>query len=141
MKNFLIILAVVLTNVFSVVATPVKNYKISNEIVASINKSKEDFKFFNDSIIMRDNMNFAPIYRYLELNDDQYEEFYEIHKDVYNSINKLAMKKENGKKAFNNHMLVDLRNSHYILDDKQYHKYLKVINVTLANRGLNKYLY
>lgn len=32
----------------------------------------------------------------------------------------------------------DLRYMHYILNDKQYRKYLLLLNVTLTNRGLNK---
>ena len=141
MKKLLIILAVVLTNVFSVVATPINNFKINTEVVASlIESNNQKFKNFNDSIMMYDNMNFTPIYRFLQLKDDQYEEFYHIHKDITNSLDYLKKKKENGVKVFNHHIKVDLRNSYYILDDKQYHKYIRVLNVTLANRDLSKYL-
>lgn len=140
MKKFLIILTVVLTNVFSVVATPVNNFKINSEVITSITDSNKKFINFNDSIIIYDNMNFAPIYRFLQLQDNQYEEFYRIHKDITQSLDYLSKKKEKGVKSFNNHMNVDLRNSYYILDKEQYHKYLRVLNVTLANRGLNKYL-
>lgn len=140
MKKLLIILAIVLTNVFSVVATPVNNFKINSEVITSINDSNKKFINFNDSIIIYDNMNFAPIYRFLQLQDNQYEEFYRIHKDITQSLDYLSKKKEKGVKSFNNHMNVDLRNSYYILDKDQYHKYLRVLNVTLANRGLNKYL-
>jgi len=140
MKKLLIILAIVLTNVFSVVATPVNNFKINSEVITSITDSNKKFINFNDSIIIYDNMNFAPIYRFLQLQDNQYEEFYRIHKDITQSLDYLSKKKEKGVKSFNNHMNVDLRNSYYILDKEQYHKYLRVLNVTLANRGLNKYL-
>ena len=140
MKKLLIILAIVLTNVFSVVATPVNNFKINSEVITSVNDSNKKFINFNDSIIIYDNMNFAPIYRFLQLQDNQYEEFYRIHKDITQSLDYLSKKKEKGVKSFNNHMNVDLRNSYYILDKEQYHKYLRVLNVTLANRGLNKYL-
>jgi len=90
--------------------------------------------------MLYDDMNFAPIYKFLQLEDDQYEEFYRIHKDVKESLDYLKEKKENGAKAFNRHIDVDLRNSYYILNKEQYHKYLRVLNVTLANRGLSKYL-
>jgi hypothetical protein len=30
----------------------------------------------------------------------------------------------------------DIRYMHYVLDDKQYKKYLLLLNVTLSNRGL-----
>lgn len=141
MKKNLIILAVVLTNVFSVVATPVDNFKINKEVIEYvIGSNNGKFKNFNDSIMMYDNMNFTPIYRFLQLKDNQYEEFYRIHKDVKESLDYLSKKKEKGAKSFNNHMKVDLRNSYYILDDEQYHKYIRVLNVTLANRDLSKYL-
>jgi len=35
---------------------------------------------------------------------------------------------------------MNLRNGYYILDKKQYHMYLRVLNVTLMNRDLLKYL-
>jgi len=141
MKKLLIILAVVLTNVFSVVATPINNFKINTEVVASlIESNNQKFKNFNDSIMMYDNMNFTPIYRFLQLKDDQYEEFYHIHKDITNSLDYLKKKKENGVKVFNHHIKVDLRNSSYILNKDQYYKYLRVLNVTLVNRDLSKYL-
>lgn len=141
MKKFLIILAVVLTNVFSVVATPTSNFKINHEaMIRLVDSNKIKFENFNDSIMLYDDMNFAPIYKFLQLEDDQYEEFYRIHKDVKESLDYLNKKKENGAKAFNRHIDVDLRNSYYILNKEQYHKYLRVLNVTLANRGLSKYL-
>jgi len=140
MKKILIILAVVLTNVFSVVATPIDNLKISNEVISISTGSNKSFKSFNDSIMIHDNMNFAPIYRFLQLKNDQYEEFYRIHRDVANSLDYLKDKKEDGTQVFNNHMMVNLRNSYYILDKEQYHKYLKVLNMTLVNRDLSKYL-
>lgn len=31
----------------------------------------------------------------------------------------------------------NIRNVYYILDDKQYHKYLMFLNLTLSNRGFN----
>ena len=141
MKKLLIILAVVLTNVFNVVATPVNNFKINHEVVTSlIESNNQKFKNFNDSIMIYDNMNFTPIYRFLQLKDDQYEEFYHIHKDITNSLDYLKKKKENGVKVFNHHIKVDLRNSSYILNKDQYYKYLRVLNVTLVNRDLSKYL-
>ena len=141
MKKFLIILTVVLTNVFSVVAAPTNDFKINHEaIVRLIDSNNSKFKNFNDSIMMYDNMNFTPIYRFLQLKDNQYEEFYRIHKDVTYSLDYLKKKKENGVKTFNNHISVDLKNCHYILDKEQYHKYLRVLNVTLVNRNLSKYL-
>lgn len=93
----------------------------------------------NDSIINVDK-DFMPIYRYLELKNYQYDEFYRIHNDVYQAIIYLEDKKENGVKYFNNHMKYDLQNSSYILDREQYHKYLVAVNATLQNKGLMDYI-
>ena len=135
----MIILAVVLTNVFSVVATPINNFKINEEAVAHLIDSNKNFKIFNDSVIMHDNMNFAPVYKYLKLDDSQYKEFYNIHKDLYNSI-KTFDNTEIGANTFNNHLKVDLKNSYYILNKKQYNKYLRVLNVTLINKNISNYV-
>lgn len=140
MKKILIILAVVLTNVFSVVATPINNFKISDEVISSSIGSDKTFKSFNDSIMIYDNMNFTPIYKFLQLKNDQYEDFYKIHKNIANSLDYLENKKENGTQVFNNNIIMNLRNGYYILDKKQYHMYLRVLNVTLMNRDLLKYL-
>ena len=51
-----------------------------------------------------------------------------------------CIEKENGAKVFNHHIKVDLQNSSYILNKDQYYKYLRVLNVTLVNRDLSKYL-
>jgi hypothetical protein len=48
----------------------------------------------------------------------------------------MANKKENNVQLFQNHINVDLKNSSYILDDNQYRKYLKVLNVTMINKNL-----
>lgn len=140
MKKILIILAVVLTNVFSVVATPINNFKISDEVISNSIGSDKTFKSFNDSIMIHDNMNFTPVYRFLQLKNDQYEEFYKIHRNVANSLDYLENKKENGTQVFNNNMSMNLRNSYYILDKDQYYMYLRVLNATMMNRDLLKYL-
>ena len=134
MKKFLIILAVVLTNVFSVVATPVNNV-VFNEQLISNDVNKEII--FNDSIY--NEANFKSIYRYLNLKEDQTQDFYYIHKDLYNSIRDMANKKENNIQLFQNHINVDLKNSSYILDNNQYRKYLKVLNATFMNKNLMKF--
>ena len=141
MKKLLIILAVVLTNVFNGFATPVSmsNMKINEAITYSIDINK-NFKNFNDSIKTIDNINFAPIYRFLQLKDNQYEEFYNIHKDVVNSLDYLKNNEIKGAHIFKKHMDVDLRNSYYILNKDQYRMYLRVLNMTLTNRDLTKYL-
>ena len=134
MKKFLIILTVVLTNVFSVVATPVNNI-VFNEQLVSKDVNKEII--FNDSIY--NEANFKSIYRYLNLKEDQTQYFYDIHKDLYNSIQDMANNKENNVQLFQNNINVNLKNSSYILDDHQYRKYLKVLNATLIHKNLMKF--
>lgn len=140
MKKFLVILTVVLTNMFSVVACPVNNFKINDNIIAYSDESKNNLLYSDSLNIKYDKMNFTPIYRYLQLEDNQYEDFYRIHKDIYQSINYLEDHKEDGVKVFNNHIKNNLRDSYWVLNKQQYHKYLIVLNVTLANRNLNQYI-
>ena len=94
----------------------------------------------NTEIITDTISNYIPVLRYLDLKEDQIEEFYHIHSDVYQSIGYLEKKKDNGVKYFNNHMKYDLKNSSYILDKEQYKKYLIVLNTTLANKKLTDYI-
>lgn len=141
MKKILIILAVVLVNVLSVVAEPIDKVSIDKNTLNNLVDSCNKFNIFNDSIMECDRMNFHPVYRYLNLKDDQYREFYNIHKDVLESINNLTNKKEEAVELFKIHMATDLRNSYCILDEDQYRKYLVVLNATMNNRDLVKYLH
>ena len=82
-------------------------------------------------------VNFRKLAVALELNKDQMDAVEEIHntfcqdmmlaahanKDERESLVDLAVKK-------------DVRYMHYVLDQKQYRKYLMLLNVTLHNRGL-----
>lgn len=141
MKKLVIILFVVLMNVFTVVATSTNTYKINyKNNVCLVNSKNNDWKNFNDSIMICDNMNIYTIYNFLQLQTDQYEEFYEIHENITKSFDYLSKKKEKGVNVFNNNIKINLRNSHYILDETQYHKYIRILNITLTNRGLSKYL-
>ncbi len=141
MKNLVIILFVVLMNVFNVVATSTNTYKINHKNnICLVNSKNNDWKNFNDSIMICDNMNIYTIYNFLQLQSDQYEEFYKIHENITKSFDYLSKKKEKGVNIFNNNIKTNLKNSQYILDETQYHKYIRILNVTLANRGLSKYL-
>lgn len=136
MKKFLIISIFVLTNIFNVIASQVDNIKVKN--VEPIIEY-----YFNDSIVITNipqNMGIVSIYRYLKLNPEQYDNFYHIHNSIYNSIQYLDRKKEKGTEIFNIRMKRDLRDIHYILDSEQYRKYLKVLNITLANKKLSLYI-
>lgn len=79
------------------------------------------------------------INRYLKLKDDQ-NWFYDIHRNLYDYIKLLGQKHELVAKEFNLNLENDLRLSKMILDDNQYKKYLLVVNQTLNNKGLTKYI-
>lgn len=123
MKKFVLFLFFTLLSVLNVNASLVDN-TVKSTIVDSVSIDK----------------NFRPVHRYLELKEFQYNEFKRIHNDVYEAIIYLEDKKSNGVKYFNNHLKYDLMNSSYILDKKQYHKYLIALNTTLQNKGLMNYI-
>jgi len=135
MKKILFILAFFMACFININATEVDD-------VNNFDESKYSIVLNNDSLLMYDKCNFAPIYEYLELdlNDSQFTEFYFIHTDIYNSIKYLANHKEEGVKYFNKRIYKDLYNCNYILDKNQYHKYLLILNVTLNNNGLMDYI-
>ena len=134
MKKFLIISIFVLTNIFNVIASPVDRINLKEkDCVVSAYYSK-------DSIMIEQQFNFNSLYRYLNLDIEQINEFYEIHKNIYNTIDFLEEKKDKGKNGFNNKIKRELRDIHYILDDDQYHKYLRILNITLQNKNLTKYI-
>ena len=115
MKKFLIISIFVLTNIFNVIASPVDRINLKEkDCVVSAYYSK-------DSIMIEQQFNFNSLYRYLNLDIEQINEFYEIHKNIYNTIDFLEEKKDKGK-------------------NDQYHKYLRVLNITLQNKNLTKYI-
>lgn len=79
------------------------------------------------------------INRYLNLKDDQ-DWFYDIHRNLYDYIKLLSQKHESVMKEFNLNLANDLRLSKMILDNNQYKKYLLVVNQTLNNNDLTKYI-
>lgn len=139
MKKFIIILTIVLTNIFSVIASPIDSINLKKIEVEPVIEY-----YFNDSIIITNipnNMGMYSVCRYLKLNPDKFDEFYQIHNSIYNSIQYLDKRKEKGTKIFNIRMNRDLKNIHYLLDNDQYRKYLKVVNITLANKNLSLYTF
>lgn len=131
MKKYLIILFFGLISVLNVNA---------NDVKYQFNMSNIENKI-NTNIILEDSIRkITPIERYLDIKDDQRFFFNDIHNDIYNSIHKFALTKEAGKKEFMMHLDNGLRNSRMILDHKQMKKYLTVLNVTLVNNDLSKYI-
>jgi hypothetical protein len=84
------------------------------------------------------NVNINSLARYLELSKDQIESVENIQNIFSESLRCAAvMETEDSRRQMvNNAIDFDLRNLSYILTDKQYRKYIKVLNVTITNRGI-----
>lgn len=128
MKKFLLTLVLTLS-FLSIKAIPVKN--LGNVNVNSISNKE----ILTDSLEMN-----KPIYRYLELKNEQKKMFDNIHNDLYRSIQYLNENKEVASKDFKKHLNHDLYMSRLVLNKDQYHRYLRVVNVTLQNKELMKYI-
>ena len=127
MRKFLFSLVFISLSFINIEATPVKTFNVNVNI--------PKMELLSDSV----NVN-RPIYRYLDLKNDQKEMFNDIHNDLYRSIQYLAANKEVASKEFKMHLNHDLYLSSLVLEKEQYHKYLRVLNVTLQNKGLVKYV-
>jgi hypothetical protein len=128
MKKFLLSLVFISLSFINIEATPVKT--LGNVNFGNV----PSMEILSDSLEMN-----RPIYRYLELNNDQKPMFNDIHNDLYRSIQYLNENKELASKDFKMHLNHDLYMSQLVLTKHQYHRYLRIINVTLQNKGLIKY--
>jgi len=128
MKKYLIIILMTLIFGSNVNANEVK--LVENVKIEFANNNY----FASDSTSINRSIN-----RYLKLKDDQ-NWFYDIHRNLYDYIKLLGQKHELVAKEFNLNLENDLRLSKMILDDNQYKKYLLVVNQTLNNKGLTKYI-
>lgn len=128
MKKFLLSLVFISLSFINIEATPVKT--LGNVNFGNV----PSMEILSDSLEMN-----KPIYRYLELNNDQKPMFNDIHNDLYRSIQYLNENKELASKDFKMHLNHDLYMSQLVLTKHQYHRYLRIINVTLQNKGLIKY--
>ena len=128
MKKFLLSLVFISLSFINIEATPVKT--LGNVNFGNV----PSMEILSDSLEMN-----RPIYRYLELNNDQKPMFNDIHNDLYRSIQYLNENRELASKDFKMHLNHDLYMSQLVLTKYQYHRYLRIINVTLQNKGLIKY--
>ena len=128
MKKFLLSLVFISLSFINIEATPVKT--LCNVNFGNV----PSMEILSDSLEMN-----RPIYRYLELNNDQKLMFNDIHNDLYRSIQNLNENREIASKDFKMHLNHDLYMSQLVLTKHQYHRYLRIINVTLQNKGLIKY--
>ena len=111
-------------------------------LVTSINVMAEDANSNKADIIKAYdvNVNINSLARYLELSKDQIEAVNDVQQVFVESLkNASLMSDESRKKMAKNAIDYDLKHMHYILTEDQYKKYVKVLNVTVKNRGiLNK---
>ena len=128
MKKFLMIILMTLMFGMNVNAHEVK--LVDNVKIELMNNDNLTI----DSISINHSIN-----RYLNLKDDQ-DWFYDIHRNLYDYIKLLSQKHESVMKEFNLNLANDLRLSKMILDNTQYKKYLLVVNQTLNNNDLTKYI-
>ena len=76
---------------------------------------------------------------YLELTTDQIDAVESITKELSNDLMFAAVEctSMNRNTVTKNAINKNIKYMSYILNDKQYHKYLLVLNATINNRGLN----
>ena len=86
------------------------------------------------------NVNINSLARYLELSKDQIESVDNIQKVFSESLRCAAVSggQESRKNMVRNAIKYDLKNMRYILTEEQYKKYVRILNVTLNNRKIEK---
>ncbi len=84
-------------------------------------------------------VNYSSLANYLCLSSDQLEAVQDIHTEFCaNMMNASGADAEESKEIVENAVYRDLNFMRLILTSEQYRKYLKVLNATFTNRGLNK---
>ena len=85
------------------------------------------------------NINMNKLSAALELADDQKEAVADIHHTFASELLFAAQYSNNDRKALVARAIDnDVKWMRYVLNDKQMHTYLKLLNTTINNRGLNK---
>ncbi len=85
------------------------------------------------------NINMNKLSMALNLADDQKEAVAEIHHTFASELKFAAEYGKNDRKAYVNRAIDnDVKWMRYVLNDEQMHTYLKLLNATIINRGLNK---
>lgn len=84
------------------------------------------------------NVNINSLVRYLGLSNDQIDSVESIQKVFTDCLKYAAVMEEGSRKnMIKNAIDYDLKNLRYVLDEKQYRKYVVILNVTLNNRGIS----
>jgi len=85
------------------------------------------------------NVNMNKLSSALELADDQKEAVADIHHTFASELMFAAQYGKDDRKALVARAIEnDVKWMRYVLNDKQYHTYLVLLNTTINNRGLNK---
>ena len=85
------------------------------------------------------NVNTRKLASFLELSEDQMDAVEQVTNELSNDMQFAFYEnsKDGRKKVVVNAVNKNVKNMSYILNDKQYHKYLVVFNATLRNKGFN----
>lgn len=86
------------------------------------------------------NVNMKRLGTYLELSSDQMDGMESVEIELHNDLMFAAIEStdENRNVITKNAIDKHIKHVHYILNGEQYNKYLRVLNVTLHNRGILK---
>jgi len=84
-------------------------------------------------------VNYGKLGEALRLTQEQLEDVKYVHGEFCSDMASIgSAQKDSRKMMMMNAIHKDLRYMRYILDRKQYHKYLMLLNTTLYNRGLTQ---
>jgi hypothetical protein len=85
------------------------------------------------------NVNTRKLASFLELSEDQMDAVEQVTNELSNDMRFAFYEnsKDGRKKVVANAVNKNVKHMFYILNDKQYHKYLVVFNATLKNKGFN----
>jgi len=85
------------------------------------------------------NVNTRKLASFLELSEDQMDAVEQVTNELSNDMQFAFYENSNDgrKKVVVNAVNKNVKHMSYILNDKQYHKYLVVFNATLRNKGFN----
>ena len=99
-------------------------------------KNRENFEKYDFN-----NINFKKLASFLDLSEDQMELANEFSNELAKDM-EFAFYENDGdarKRVVKNLLDKNVKNMSYVLSEKQYRKYLRVLNVTLINRGFIVY--
>ena len=84
-------------------------------------------------------VNYVKLAQALRLTSDQMDAVQDVHEAFVADMKSAAAASDDSRKAMmKNAIKKDLRNMHWVLDHDQYRSYVRLLNLTLVNRGLNK---